>query len=202
MPLKRKNAFTFIELLIVIGIISIFAAMAVPNIHHVRTDPTQKPCINNQRVLECTIEMYNMDNTVMMDTALPGKDYEDHESILLEHRYLKNPLEPPSPDCSYGFVDFCASGTVFCKKHGSIGSQYSDKVIIPEYDIKLEKPFSQKYINFRNDVLDKQRREAKREQFYSRVKSFLFSPTFIVTILIIVTVFTSVISAKKKTKQN
>ena len=199
---KYKKAFTVIELLIVIGIISILAAMAVPNIHHVRTDPTQKPCINNLRVLEGAIEMYNMDNTVMMDTALPGKDYEDHESILLEHRYLKNPLEPPSPDCSYGFVDFCASGTVFCKKHGTIESRYSDKIIIPEYDTKLEKPFSQYYLNFRYDVLEKQRKEAKRKEFNDRVKSFLFSPTFIVTILIIVTVFTSMISAKKKTKQN
>lgn len=203
MLFKHKNAFTFIELLIVIGIISILAAMAVPNVHPVRIDPTKKPCFTNQKVIEGAIEMYNMDNTIMMETALPGRDYEDHERILLDNRYLKNPIEPPSPDCSYGFVNICATGSVFCKKHGgSFESEHSDKVIIPEYDTKLEQPFSQNYLNFRYDVLDKQRKEEKRQEFYRRVKSFLFSPTFIFTIIIIIIIFTSLISGKKNSNPN
>lgn len=203
MLLKRKKAFTIIELLIVVSIVAILAYNAESNIPRARRDdPTQKDCFSKQRILQGAVEMYNMDNSIMIDTALPGKDFEDHEKILLDKRYLGTPIEPPFEKCSYGFVGLTGSGTVFCKYHGSFEAEYRGEKCIPEYDKNLEKPFSHSYSEFLDEVRAKQNRERRRSEFYNSVKNFILSPIFIITTVVFVVGFIIMISEKKKPKQN
>jgi prepilin-type N-terminal cleavage/methylation domain-containing protein len=66
--MKNRKGFTLIELMIVIAIIGILAAMAIPNFKKAREQAREKACYSNIRVLLGAIEMYNMDHSVMMDS--------------------------------------------------------------------------------------------------------------------------------------
>ena len=92
--LKNKNGFSLLELIIVIAIIAVLAAMAQPTgSGRSRGRSRQKACFSNQRVLQGAIEMYNMDNNVMLETALPGGDFGDIETLLIREKYMKAYLE-------------------------------------------------------------------------------------------------------------
>ena len=105
--LKIKKAFTLIELIIVIAIIAVLAAMSQQNIPHGgrgRASARRKACFSNQRVLQGAIEMYNMDSSIMIHTALPNGDFGDCEELLIREKYLKDYLVPPEEDCAYGII--------------------------------------------------------------------------------------------------
>ena len=118
-------------------------------------DSEKKNCFTNQRLLAGAIEMYNMDNSEMIDNFFPGLDYENCEKILIEKGYLKEMLIIPNRDCSYGGINVTGSGTIFCKLHGSVYNyNYNeDKIFIPEYDKSLEKMFSSEYSDKRRKII-------------------------------------------------
>ncbi len=110
----------------------------------IRASGRQKMCFSNQRVLLGAIEMYEMDHTELIDTALPGGDYEDLENRLIKEKYLKTHLEGPEIECSYGFIRINDKEyDVFCKKHGTTETKDIEKPIIPTYNVTDEKPFSE-----------------------------------------------------------
>ena len=59
--MMNRKGFTLIELMIVIAIIGILAAMAMPNFKTSRWQARQKACYSNIRVIQGAVEMYNMD---------------------------------------------------------------------------------------------------------------------------------------------
>ena len=198
---NKKNmnkGFTLLELGICIGIIAILAAMAQPNIcrRGPRYDPKQKACFSNQRVLQGAIEMYNMDNSVMIETALPGGDYTDFEELLIREKYLKDYLELPTDECSYGFIDIVGTGTVFCKKHGTIESKVDEKPIIPEYDTSYERPISYSY---RETRINK-RKEKEFRDTMKTLNNIIVSPPFIIILGIFVLAYSLTSSGKKTVK--
>ncbi len=58
----RKNAFTLIELLIVVAIIGILAAIAVPNFLNAQVRAKVSRAISDMKTQETALEMYRLDN--------------------------------------------------------------------------------------------------------------------------------------------
>ena len=71
--LRRKRAFTLVEIMIVVFIIGILLAIAVPNFMQARDNSRKKACINNLREIADAKDQWAMD-TKASDTATPASN--------------------------------------------------------------------------------------------------------------------------------
>lgn len=111
--MKNRKGFTLIELMIVIAIIGILAAMAIPNFKKAREQAREKACYSNIRVLLGAIEMYNMDHSVPMETPEQSK-------LLGTNGYLKAEVVCPEANGSYKGTNLSKDGVLFCSEHGTV----------------------------------------------------------------------------------
>lgn len=110
--MKNRKGFTLIELMIVIAIIGILAAMAIPNFKKARASARQKACYSNIRVIQGAVEMYNMDVSSMM-TGLST-------TTLISGNYLKSEPSHPETSCTYMGSGLDGNGSVYCSWHGDV----------------------------------------------------------------------------------
>ncbi|MDD3145939.1 MAG: prepilin-type N-terminal cleavage/methylation domain-containing protein [Candidatus Riflebacteria bacterium] len=115
----NRKGFTLIELMIVIAIIGILAAIAIPNFRKAREQAREKACYANMRVILGAIEMYNMDNTSMMAT-LADTDATTSGGKLVSGKYLKSPVTRPEKSCSYSGAAMDGTGLIVCSIHGTV----------------------------------------------------------------------------------
>src|SRR5438874_9262010 len=59
---SRKSVFTLVEIMIVVAIIGLLAAIAIPNFVRARTTSQQNACINNLRQLDGAVQQYALEN--------------------------------------------------------------------------------------------------------------------------------------------
>lgn len=111
--MKNRKGFTLIELMIVIAIIGILAAMAIPNFKRAREQAREKACYSNIRVLLGAIEMYNMDHSTMLDTA-------DQTKLTGTNGYLKAAVNCPENGGSYSGSNLSKDGVISCSIHGTV----------------------------------------------------------------------------------
>ncbi len=110
--MKNRKGFTLIELMIVIAIIGILAAMAIPNFKKARASARQKACYSNIRVIQGAVEMYNMDvSTMMVGLSMTN---------LTKGNYMKTSPIGPETTCKYTGSDLAGNGSVYCSYHGDL----------------------------------------------------------------------------------
>ncbi len=59
---SRKSGFTLIEIMIVVAIIGLLAAIAIPNFVHARSTAQQNACINNLRQIDGAKQEWALEN--------------------------------------------------------------------------------------------------------------------------------------------
>jgi prepilin-type N-terminal cleavage/methylation domain-containing protein len=101
---SRKLGFTLVEIMIVVAIIGLLAAIAIPNFVRARTQSQKNACINNLRQIDGAVQQWALENK-QAATASPGA------SDVLP--YLKSSVVCPSGGTT--FADSYSLGTVAAK---------------------------------------------------------------------------------------
>ena len=113
---RQWSAFTLIEIMIVVLIIGILLAIAVPNFIRARESARSKACINNLKQIDGAKEQYAMDNKLATgDGSVASDPLTATGSVLVgSANYIKNTVSCPSngnytvgpigtnPTCSIG----------------------------------------------------------------------------------------------------
>ncbi len=61
---RNSKGFTLVEIMIVVAIIGLLAAIAVPNFVQARTQARTNTCINNLRLIQAAIDQWAIENNV------------------------------------------------------------------------------------------------------------------------------------------
>jgi prepilin-type N-terminal cleavage/methylation domain-containing protein len=67
---SKKSGFTLVEIMIVVAIIGLLAAIAIPNFVKARTTSQQNACINNLRQMDGAIQQYALENKLAAGSSV------------------------------------------------------------------------------------------------------------------------------------
>lgn len=112
--MKKTQGFTLVEIMIVVAIIGILAAIAVPNFVKNRNDSQRRTCISNMRQIMTAVENWksDMDNSGTFSAA----------QLWGATSYIK--VEPKCPSCksTYSITagDDTTAASVTCSADASL----------------------------------------------------------------------------------
>jgi len=96
-----KQAFSIVELIIVVAILGILAAIVMPQFQSHATQAKEAAAKDNLRVLRSAIELYAAKHTGVAPgykdndpTTAPSSDYFRKQTTLDSHYFVKMPLNP------------------------------------------------------------------------------------------------------------
>ena len=76
--LNRKAGFTLVEIMIVVAIIGLLAAIAIPNFVKARTTSQQNACINNLRLVDSSKQQWALEQRKQTTDTPAGTDLQPY----------------------------------------------------------------------------------------------------------------------------
>jgi prepilin-type N-terminal cleavage/methylation domain-containing protein len=113
---SRKAGFTLVEIMIVVAIIGLLAAIAIPNFVRARATSQANACINNLRQIDGATQQWALENK-----AGPASSV----SFTKIQPYLKNAVTCPAGGASASFSSSYSLSTVTNKPTCKVGSGFS-----------------------------------------------------------------------------
>ncbi len=111
----RREAFTLVELLVVIGIIAVLAGMIYPAYQHVTQNAKAAACLSNLRQLSAGLSSYLNDHDQIMPTLLIARDSKQTDVPVIDNTinsYVPNPAVFGCPADNKHFYE--TTGTSYC----------------------------------------------------------------------------------------
>ena len=188
---ELRAALFFGIIILIIGIIAAIDQANSDVLDNFGSNP--QDCFSNQKLILKAIKGYNANTLNRIEKALPGKDFEELEELLIKKWYLNEPIKLPTPECSYGYITEDNKEIVFCKHHG-----LENSIMLPDYDRSKERPFSDKHIKYIEELKNAR---SQKESAISYIRN-LVDPTILIIfgILFIGLVLDQIIRARNREK--
>jgi len=93
---NRKAGFTLVEIMIVVAIIGLLAAIAIPNFVKARTTSQQNACINNLRLIDSSKQQWALEQRQQSSSSPAGTDLQPYLGRGSNGELPSCPVDPQS----------------------------------------------------------------------------------------------------------
>ncbi len=115
---NRKSGFTLVEIMIVVAIIGLLAAIAIPNFIRARAKSQQNACINNLRQYDGALQQFALENKLASTST-----------------YTTNDLAPYIKLTTAGGLPACPAGGTYTAGATITNAPTCNKSASPDYHV-------------------------------------------------------------------